>query len=194
MKRLVALWIPIWLCPFIVAQEHAKFEVFGGYSLEHISTCGSDDASCSSSSNGPASTADFDGWNASITGYVYKFLGATADFSGHKATSVQVGFSTSVTRYSYMFGPVVAAHLKTITPFAHVLFGGTSNNYNGAFGASYKAFTWFAGRLGRKCVPTLCGSAGSVRLRTSAHPRFERRTCCKRFPLFLRGCVQVLSF
>ena len=43
-----------------------------------------------------------------------------------------------------MFGPVLAAHLKTITPFAHVLFGGTSNNSMG-FGASYKRFTWFAG-------------------------------------------------
>jgi hypothetical protein len=126
-------------------QEHSKFEIFGGYSLEHISTCGSDDASCSYSSDGPASTASFNGWNASFTGYVYKFLGVTADFNGHKGTSVQVGAPTSVTRYSYMFGPVVAARTKTITPFAHVLFGGTSNNYNGPFGASYTVFTWAAG-------------------------------------------------
>jgi hypothetical protein len=145
MKQLVALWIPIWLCPFIVAQERAKLEVFGGYSLEHISTCGSDDASCSSSSDGPASTSNFNGWDASLTGYFYKFLGATADFSGHRGTSVQVGFPTSVTRYSFMFGPVATAHLKTISPFAHILFGGTSNNYNGAFGDSYTAFTWAAG-------------------------------------------------
>jgi opacity protein-like surface antigen len=58
---------------------------------------------------------------------------------------VQEDCSTSVTRYSYMFGPVVAAHLRTVTPFAHVLFGRTSNSYNGASSDSYTAFTWAAG-------------------------------------------------
>ena len=145
MKPITALLLTLWSCQLVTAQEHSKFEIFGGYSLEHVSTYGSDFATCSYDSDGPASPGNFNGWNASLTGYLYKFLGATADFSGHKGTSVQVAIPTSVSRYSYMFGPVVAAHTKTITPFAHILFGETSNNYDGPFGTSYNAFSWAAG-------------------------------------------------
>jgi hypothetical protein len=74
-------------CPFLIAQDQARLEVFGGYSLEHISACGSrGDAFLPCArfvSDGYASPANYNGWNASFTGFVYKFVGVSADFSGH---------------------------------------------------------------------------------------------------------------
>jgi hypothetical protein len=145
MKPTTALLLTLWACPLLNAQEHPKFEIFGGYSLEHISTCGAENADCSYSSDGPAAPANFNGWDASFTDYFYKFVGVTADFSGHRGTSEQVNLPISVSRYSYMFGPVVAARTKEMSAFAHFLLGGVSNNYQLFTAESYSVFAWAAG-------------------------------------------------
>lgn len=132
----------------ILAQNNPRLEVFGGYSLEHISTCAYYYSGCSYSSDGPASSGNFNGWNVAFTGYLYKFLGLTADFSGHYGNSLQVvPPPVSVSRYSYLFGPAFAIHADKVTPFAHALFGGLSNNYHGlGFSSdSYSAFAWAIG-------------------------------------------------
>lgn len=72
------------LCVTMVAQDRTHFEVFGGYSFERIAPCGSPYSGffpCNEEQ--VPGTSNFNGWNASLTGYFSKFLGATADFSGH---------------------------------------------------------------------------------------------------------------
>jgi hypothetical protein len=145
LKLLFALFLTICFSPSLTAQSLPKYEVFGGYSLEHISTCGSDDATCSFSSDGPASIGNFNGWSASFTGYFYKFLGLTGEFGNHRGSSFQVVSSTNVSRYSYMGGPVVALRKRTATVYSHVLFGGVSNDYTGPFKSSYNTFAWAVG-------------------------------------------------
>lgn len=73
------------LCVTTVAQNKSPFEVFGGYSLERIAPCGvlgSSEYPCNGETGFLAPATNFNGWNAALTGYL-KFLGATADFSGH---------------------------------------------------------------------------------------------------------------
>lgn len=105
------------VCITAAAQDQSRFEVFGGYSLERIAPCGSltlstsDTYPCNAETGFLAPTTNFNGWDASFTGYFNRVLGATADFSGHYGPYRFPGSSgsyPSASRYSYMFGPVFA--------------------------------------------------------------------------------------
>jgi hypothetical protein len=105
---------------------------------------------------GTSSPANYNGWNGSLTTFVYRFVGITADFGGHYGTTTinANGLpSTSVSRYSYMFGPTVALRRHPFAPFARVLFGGVTNKF-GTFALSpeesatvpnYTKFAWVIG-------------------------------------------------
>ncbi len=103
-----------------------RAEIFAGYSLERIAPCGTTTTAQQGSSCGlelgelQTSTTNYNGWNASATGYVNRFFGVTADFSGHYG-STRGSLSTS--RYSFLFGPTFALHTPRLTPFTHALFG-----------------------------------------------------------------------
>jgi hypothetical protein len=144
MKRLaVGVLTILAVAPLGVAQDLPKSEIFGGYSLEHISAC---DLRCASFvSDGHSSPANYNGWNASLTSFVHKFVGFTVDFSGHCGTTVITGAETlsgSTSRYSYMFGPVAAFRKKDYSAFAHALLGGVFGNFgkfSGTFGGGFTA-------------------------------------------------------
>lgn len=121
------------LAEFASAQESPRLEVFGGYSLEHISPCGAPGdtfLTCSQFiETGNSSRANFQGWDASLTRYIFRFVGMTADFSGHYGTtSIRVD-SASVSRLSFMFGPTAAIHRHAFVLFVHALFGGVFNRF-----------------------------------------------------------------
>jgi len=131
------------LCVTMAAQDRAHIEVFGGYSLERIAPCGpplSGEFPCGAEQGELPRTSNFNGWNASVTGYFSKFLGATADFSGHYGSYGNPAFNQTASRYSYMFGPTFAWRTQRATPFAHVLLGRTSESF-----ASYNVFSWAIG-------------------------------------------------
>lgn len=115
---------------FAVAQDHPRSEIFAGYSLEHIAPCGTTTTSGQGSACGlesgelQSSVTNYNGWNASITGYVNRFVGFTADFGGHYGTTV----ASSTSRYSFLFGPTFVFRTPKLTPFAHVLIGGLHQN------------------------------------------------------------------
>ncbi len=150
------------LTTFATAQSNPKFEVFGGYSLEHISACGASQGRnylflpCSMIEDGYSSPSNFNGWTASLTRYVYKFVGVTADFAGHYGTTTESGdgvASAFTSRYSYMFGPAAAFRTKKSgTLFAHALFGGVSNNFGNVPGGGFRSnnpnYTQFAWAVG----------------------------------------------
>lgn len=113
----------------LAAQDYPKAEIFGGYQYTHISADGSG--------------VGFNGWNASLTGNVNKYLGVTADFSG--AYKSESGASLHI--YSYTFGPTISLnHEGTVNPFVHALFGGATASAS-AFGSSgsTNGFTMMAG-------------------------------------------------
>jgi hypothetical protein len=147
MKLLAGIPAILVLASFGGAQDSPRFEIFGGYSFEHNSPCGTTPNNQIESQCGTeegelvSSTTDYNGWNASATGYLYKFVGLTADFSGHYGTSL----GSSLSRYGFLFGPVFAFHTPKVTPFAHVLFGGLSER---AAGNSALTYTSYARALG----------------------------------------------
>ena len=163
MKLAALALFTLLLTTFATAQSNPKLEVFGGYSLEHISACGASQGRnyiflpCSMIEDGYSTPSNFNGWTASLTRYVYKFVGVTADFTGHYGTTTESGDGTGsafTSRYSYMFGPAAAFRTKNSgTLFAHALFGGVSNNFGSASGGgafhsnnpNYTQFAWAVG-------------------------------------------------
>jgi len=123
-------------CAF--AQDAARVEVFGGYQYFHANS-GFDVPGIDSFS--------MNGWNAAVSGFLNKHLGATADFAGVYGTPSVSGIGVDTKLYTFLFGPVVRVPNSTrITPFAHALFGGghASASVMG-FGGSETDFTWAAG-------------------------------------------------
>lgn len=61
-------------------------------------------------------------------------FGLTADFSGHYGV-----FGSQSSRYSFLFGPIVAFHLTKLRPFGHALFGVTKETTSSGFSYSFLA-------------------------------------------------------
>jgi hypothetical protein len=100
MRKLIGVAVLLCMTSMLgVAGEAPKPEVYGGY--QFTSTDGGWHAS---------------GWNTAANVYVWKNLGATADFSGV--------YSSGENLYTYTFGPVVSKPKGAFSPYAHALFGG----------------------------------------------------------------------
>jgi hypothetical protein len=98
---------------FTAAQESPKIHIFSGCQFTHVAL-GHD-------ING----FNLNGWNASLSGYVSKYFGASADFSGTYGSP----FGVSNKTYTYLIGPVARfPNRSKMTPFGHVLFGGAHLN------------------------------------------------------------------
>ncbi|HVF44689.1 MAG TPA: outer membrane beta-barrel protein [Pyrinomonadaceae bacterium] len=88
------------------AQEGVpRVEVFGGYSW---------------------AGGDFHGWGASVNANVNRWLGLTADFSGHYSGGEPGPVRERQRAQSYLFGPRVSLRRKRTTAFAYALFGGVN--------------------------------------------------------------------
>lgn len=149
----------ILLAGFASAQANPHGGFFVGYSLERVSACGAPGdtfLTCSGFiETGTSSPANYNGWEASATGFVYKFVGITADFTGHYGTTTINGNglpSASVSRFSFMAGPVVALRRPGFQPFVHALFGGVFNRFGtfvtGEDMANVPNYTKFAWAIG----------------------------------------------
>ena len=118
----------LFLTSFLAAaQDVPRFEVFGGYSYANASK------------NFGVDRPNLNGWNASLTGNVNRWLGVVGDFSGYYGSpSISVAtplfcvtnpcpvptvsFDTKV--HTFLLGPQVSFRTNhRITPFAHALFG-----------------------------------------------------------------------
>jgi hypothetical protein len=210
MKLPALALLALLLTTFATAQSNPKFEVFTGYSLEHISACGASQGRnyiflpCSMIEDGYSSPSNFNGWTASLTRYVYQFVGVTADFTGHYGTTTESGDGTGsafTSRYSYMFGPAAAFRTKKSgTLFAHALFGGVTNNFGNVPGGGFHSSTpelhsiCVDRRRGLryKCNSTPGSSSSPTRLRTRKRAH-RRRTRGRRLPLRHGNRIEVLA-
>jgi hypothetical protein len=102
MRKLIGVAVLLCMSSMLaMAGETPLPEVYGGY--QFTSTDGGWHAS---------------GWNGAANMYIWKNVGATADFSGVYASGQHL--------YTYTFGPVVSTHKHAFSPYAHALFGGAS--------------------------------------------------------------------
>jgi opacity protein-like surface antigen len=108
------------------AEEAPRFEVFGGYSLAHANIA-------TNVPNASPSHVNENGFNVAATAYFTRWLGATADFSGHFNTHL-VSFTDPFSKapvkgnittrvYPLHFGPQVRFSQGQISPFARVMLG-----------------------------------------------------------------------
>jgi Outer membrane protein beta-barrel domain len=115
----------------LFAQD--KLVVFGGYSYLRPPIT-ADETNCPTPEVCPVipvfllpvtSRQNLNGWEFTGTYRFLPFLGLAADFSGHYGPTVGNSNGTSRThQYTYLFGPEVSLPSR-VSPFAHVLFGGT---------------------------------------------------------------------
>ena len=128
----VAFVVLLVLSGVAAAQDNSKVDIFGGYQYTHVSTGVSG-----------APTFNFNGWDASLSGYFNKYVGISADFSGAYGSPLGASFKI----HTFMFGPIVRFTNKSrVTPFAHALFGGVHGSASaGGFGAGETDFSWAAG-------------------------------------------------
>ena len=120
-----------------------KGELFGGYSFERIAPGCRANYRCGSFEDVGVAT-NLNGWTASVTGYFYKSLGLSAQFTGGYNGTAALSYST-VQRYTYQFGPAYAFRVRKARPFAHALFGGLTQKSSADQSLGYSAFLWSVG-------------------------------------------------
>jgi opacity protein-like surface antigen len=142
MRKLSVVLLVSLSCSVPMLGQTDKGELFGGYSFERIAPgCGLN-YRCGSETAGPAT--NLNGWIASLTGYFYKSLGLSAQFTGNYNGTAVLSYST-VHRYSYQFGPAYVFHVRKASAFAHALFGGVTQKSSPDKSISYTAFMWSVG-------------------------------------------------
>lgn len=109
MRRAVSLsGLVVLLSLPAAAQDTPSAEVFGGYSYSSLETGSGLDR------------LSLNGWNASVSGNVSRWLGVVGDVSGHYGSQASVNRNI----HSFLFGPRFSYREKgRITPFVHALFG-----------------------------------------------------------------------
>jgi hypothetical protein len=128
------------------AQLLPKGNVFIGYSYTRADVAG-------------GNNANLDGWNGSLEGKIFPYVGIVADLSGvyggtnspavcpvlsipGPCTSVH----TTIHQYNVLFGPRLSVSVGKVRPFAHALFGAAHENLGNRGGSS--SDTSFATALG----------------------------------------------
>lgn len=137
-KRLFFLALFVFLTVPAHAQDFPKVEVFGGYSYGNFG-----------STNFSSNRTNLNGWNASLNVNLNHWFGVTTDFSGlygnSSATQVilpigvpacpvtgcSIRTSEADKYHNFLFGPQFSLRKKKLTPFLHVLFGGTRFSQSG---------------------------------------------------------------
>ena len=125
----------------LFAQD--KLVVFGGYSylrppvsVEETFICIGSVCPLQPIPVGPpiilTNRQNLNGWELSATYRFLPFLGLAADVSGHYGSAIS-GLSSRTHQHIYLFGPEVSLPSR-VSPFAHVLIGGTHQSVSGSLG------------------------------------------------------------
>ncbi len=129
------------LAAMAAAQVPTSGNVFFGYSYYHTPLSSID-------------TANLNGWNGSLEGKVFPFLGIVADISGNYGSQNFLPCSgppiacsavkANVSEENFLFGPRASFSVGKLRPFAEVLIGAGHVNTNQGAGSD----TSFATALG----------------------------------------------
>ena len=137
MQKIVAIAFAIFLAATAAyAQVPTSGNIFGGFSYVNADLIS-------------GSRTNLNGWNASLEGKVFPFVGIVADFSGNYGTQTVIvpvelpggacpvggiiiscppspgttSFNITLHQHNFLFGPRVSTSLGKVRPFAHALFG-----------------------------------------------------------------------
>ena len=94
----------------LAAAQVPKGNIFAGYSY-------------ASADIGAGKRTNLNGWNASLEGKIFPFVGIVADVSGHYGSQDFGAISGDGRLLTAMFGPRVSVPVGKIRPFAEALFG-----------------------------------------------------------------------
>jgi len=143
MRRFILIASIVLVTLVLGAQNAPKAEIFGGYSYLR------------NSSN------SFNGWEGQATANFGRYLGVTADVSGHYRSAASFGvsgvFASANQRlYNFLFGPTATARFGKHDVFGHALFGaahsslgaGVSIPVIGGFSTGVNSATAFAMAFG----------------------------------------------
>lgn len=116
--RLLMVMVSVfWLITAASAQIPTKGNIFFGYSY----------VSADTDSN---AHANLNGWNGSLEGKVFPYVGIVADISAHYGSAVvpaifppQGPKDLPGRLYSVLFGPRISVPVGKFTPFVHAMFG-----------------------------------------------------------------------
>ena len=135
-KFAIILGIALGLCgsTSTFGQDVPRAEVFGGYSYLNFDTVG------------VTNRLNMNGWEASATFNLNRWVGVEADFSGHYKGNCGGITGLTCKDLAFMGGPRFTYRKDRITAFAHGLFGG-DNGSLGVFNVSVSdtPFAWAAG-------------------------------------------------
>ena len=98
------------LCGSAWGQIPTKGNVFFGYSFDRTPVVRND-------------TINSNGWEASLEGKLFPFVGLVADMDGHSGSGTFGSVGAHVTEHNFVFGPRVSAQVAGFRPFAEVLIG-----------------------------------------------------------------------
>src|SRR5579859_285822 len=99
----------------LTAQDVPKMDIFAGYSFLRSQVGGQ--AFVISNNNNPQKLQPIDGFNASVTENLNKWVGITEDLSGYYSDA-------GIKNHTLLVGPQVSfRQAHGITPFIHGLFG-----------------------------------------------------------------------
>lgn len=140
MRRLMA--IVLFVCGFaaISAAQAPSGNIYFGYQYYHTPLSSID-------------TANLNGWNGSLEGKVFPFLGIVADLSGaYGSQNFPTGCAAppcnaKVNEYNFLFGPRASFSLGKIRPFAEILIGAAHANTNQGAGSDTSFGTALGGGL-----------------------------------------------
>lgn len=115
-----------------------------------------------------ANRTGLNGWNGSLEGKVFPYVGIVADLSGHYgSTDLPLGPSlrSNAKIYSFLFGPRLSVSVGKLTPFAHALFGASHTDIGGDVDTSFASA--LGGGVDYKLFPALAWRFQGDYLRTS---------------------------
>jgi len=114
-------------------DSNSKVQVFGGYSLLHTNNNGLNGPTLDSFFGTPtgifSTPSNFSGWDTQLQFNANRTLGIVADLGGNYGNLFTASSSSGIAglptahSHSFLFGPVVSAHVRKTTPFVHALFG-----------------------------------------------------------------------
>jgi outer membrane protein with beta-barrel domain len=98
------------------AQLLPKGNVFVGYSYTRADF-------------GGGSKGNLNGWDGSLEGKIFPFVGIVADLNGnYGGRDLPSLFHVNLKEYNFLFGPRVSVSVGKVRPFAHVLIGAAHEN------------------------------------------------------------------
>lgn len=110
MYRIAGAVVAVLFLATIASAQVPSGNIFFGYSYAKAEIGGGD-------------RTNLNGWNGSLEGKVFPWVGIVADVSGHYGNENVLGFSTDGTVYTAVFGPRVSVQIDRLRPFGHVMLG-----------------------------------------------------------------------